>query len=77
MTCAGCAAPDRGIVIASCRACQVRDIALGPWFFASMRAGRLTPQYIAQLRTLGEDIEAAHSEVKSAAKAAHTGAIPA
>lgn len=77
MTCPGCAAPDRGIVIAGCRACVLRDIALGPWFFKSMRSGRLIDEYVAQLRPLGEDIKASHEAVKDAAKAASTGAIQA
>jgi len=76
MTCKGCASPGRGIVIATCRQCQLRDIALGPWFHKSMRAGRLMAEYIAQLRPLGDDIKAAHEQVKAAAVAAQTG-VPA
>ena len=59
-----------------CRACALRDIARGPHFFASLRAGRITPEYAAQLRPLG-DIEATHAEVKAVAKALHTGAVAA
>ena len=59
-----------------CRACTLRYIARGPHFFASLRDGKLTAKYIEQLQPLG-DIAAVHAEVKSVAKALHTGAVAA
>jgi hypothetical protein len=52
--CEGCRAPDRGIYIAGCRGCTLRDLAAGPLFFASMREGKLTAAYREALRMLGE-----------------------
>lgn len=53
----------------------MRDIARGPHFEASMRAGRLTPAYRAQLAAVGPDPVKANAEVKAAAKQIFTGAI--
>ena len=77
MTCAGCTNPYGGIFIAGCRPCTLRDIAMGPHFFASLRAGRLTQEYRAALAPLGEDIAATHAEVRAVAKTLKTGAVPA
>lgn len=76
MTCAGCASPNGGLAIAGCRQCLLRDIARGPEFFASMRAGKLTAAYAARLQGLG-DIEAVHAEVKAVAKTLTMGSTPA
>ena len=73
MTCQACANPSGGLLIAGCRDCTLRDIARGPGFFASMRACKLTPAYMAQLQTLGE-VEAVHAEVKEVAKTLFVGA---
>ncbi len=75
--CPGCANPAGGIAVTSCRACRLREIARGPAFFASMRAGKLTPAYVEQLAGLGGTIEQAHAEVKAAAKTLSMGATPA
>lgn len=77
MTCEGCADPYGGIFIAGCRPCALRDLAGGPDFFASMRAGKLTPSYRAALAPLGEDVAAVHAEVRAMAKTLKTGAVPA
>lgn len=79
MTCKQCARAATGMwhgIGPDCRACKLRDIALGPHFFAALRAGRinLESEYAAQLRHLG-DIAAVHAEVEAVAKALHTGAI--
>lgn len=74
MTCAGCANPDGGLVMAGCRACTLREIAKGPEFFASMRAGKLTPAYAALLIDLGT-VEAVHAEIKAIAKTLTKGSI--
>lgn len=76
MTCAGCANPNGGLYVAGCRVCQLRDIARGPEFYASMRACKLTPAYMARLQSLGE-VEAVHAEVKAVEKTLVVGSIPA
>lgn len=73
MNCPGCEDPNGGIYTAGCRACGLRDLARGPLFFASMRAGRLTPEYVAALRAFG-DPEAVHAEVRAVAKQTLMGA---
>lgn len=77
MTCEGCANPYGGIFIAGCRPCALRDLATGMLFFASLRAGKLTPEYRAALAPLGEDVAAVHAEVRAMAKTLKMGAIPA
>lgn len=77
MTCPGCSSPTSGLYVGGCRGCLVRMIAQGPHFFASLRRGRLTPEYVAALRELGDDIDAAHAEVKALAKTIHMGSCPA
>ena len=74
--CEYCAEPSRGLFRAGCRQCALRDLAAGPLFWASMRAGKLTPAYRAALAALGEPADV-HIEVKAAAKTVKTGAIPA
>lgn len=70
--CTACANPTSGRVTTGCRGCTLREIALGPHFFASI--GRsLTPGYRQQLRALGDEV-AVHAEVKAMAKTLHTGA---
>ena len=54
----------------------MRDLAAGPLFWASMRAGKLTPEYQKALAALGQPADV-HLEVKAAAKTVKTGAIPA
>lgn len=72
--CPGCANPSGGLVIAGCRACLLRDIARGPHFQASMRAGKLTPAYREQLAAVDPDPAKANAEVKAAAKTVFMGA---
>jgi len=74
MTCQGCANPEGGIYTIGCRACTLRDIARGPEFFASLRACKLTPAYMARLQLLGSVVEDVHAEVKAMAKTLFTGA---
>jgi len=75
MICDGCASPYGGIFIAGCRPCTLRDLATGPLFFASLRAGKLTPEYRAALAPLGEDVAAVHAEVRAMAKTLKMGSI--
>ena len=75
MTCPGCANPNGGLLISSCRDCTLRDIARGPEFFASMRAAKLTPAYMARLQALGGNIEDVHAEVKAVAKTLVMGSV--
>jgi hypothetical protein len=74
--CDACATPDSGLIRAGCRQCTLRDLAAGPLFWASMRAGKLTPEYQKALAALGQPGDV-HREVKAAAKTVKTGAIPA
>lgn len=69
MTCPHCAVAKSNagypVYQAACRGCRVRSLASGMAFFASAKAGRITPQYRAALVALaGEDWQAAHAEVK-------------
>ncbi|MDP3139820.1 MAG: hypothetical protein Q8N17_26220 [Burkholderiaceae bacterium] len=73
--CEGCANPARGLFVAGCRDCALRDLAAGPLFFGSMREGKLTPAYREALRALGEPA-AVHMEVRKFAKKHVTGAQP-
>jgi len=75
--CEGCSNPTGGVYIAGCRQCDLRSIAQGPEFFASLRAGKITPAYAALLLTFGTDIAAVHQEVKDVARSIHRGACPA
>ena len=71
--CPACASQPSGDVVAGCRACAIREIARGPAFFQSMRAGKLTDGYKAACRELG-DVATVHAEVREAAKQYATGA---
>ena len=73
MTCSGCADRLGNSPQTGCRACDVRELARGPGFFESMRAGKLSDRYKAALRALG-DVAAGHAEVREAAKGFATGA---
>ncbi len=73
MTCQACAEPNGALYLAGCRGCQLRAIACGPHFFASLRAQRLTAEYQALLKPLG-DMSDVHREVKAVAKTLLTGA---
>lgn len=53
-----------GLYIASCRQCQIRDIARGPHHFRSKCIRKITAGYREQLESLG-DWQAAHLEVKA------------
>ena len=75
MTCEGCANPSGGIYITGCVECRKRDIARGPAFQASMRAGKLTPEYRAQLAAVDPDPVKANEAVKAAAKSIFVGAV--
>ena len=77
MSCAGCSVPYGGIYIAGCRPCTLRDLAQGPHFFASLRAGRLTRENRDALAPLGEDIAATNAAARAMAKTLKTGAVPA
>lgn len=56
---------------ASCRVCQVRELALGPLYFQSSKRGSHTPEYQAALkRMFGKDWQEGHTHVK-AMKAQH------
>lgn len=61
------------IFTATCYGCAARELAQGPGYFHSIRAGRFRDDYTAQLRaTYGRnkaDIEAGHAAVKAAARA--------
>ena len=70
----GCAAPSGALYVAGCRSCSIRALAGGLPFFESMRAGRLTPEYIAGLKPLGEPADV-HAEVRDAAKLLLTGGV--
>ena len=74
--CEYCSTPSRGLYRAGCRQCTLRDLAAGPLFWASMRAGKLTAEYQKALSALGQPADV-HLEVKAAAKTVKTGAIPA
>ena len=74
--CPACQEPTSGLYLAGCRQCVLRDLAAGPLFWASMRLGRLTPEYRAALAKLGDPADV-HVEVKAAAKTVKKGAIPA
>lgn len=79
MNCQACKDQPSHATNRSCRRCQIREIARGPHFFASMRAGKLTAEY---LRQLGEvqgvgDYGKAHEEVKAMAKSTEVGSIKA
>lgn len=71
--CQGCAKPASGLYVSGCRGCALRNLAAGPMFWASMKAGKLTPEYVAALRELGEPAEV-HLQVRDAAKHYDTGA---
>jgi hypothetical protein len=67
MNCAACENPPAGQYVAGCRRCALRSIARGPEYFASQKACKLTPAYMARLQTLGT-VEEVHEEVKAVAK---------
>lgn len=73
--CPGCANPSGGLVIVGCMECLKRDIARGPHFQASMRAGKITPAYREQLAAVGPDPVKANAEVKAAAKTVFMGSV--
>lgn len=76
MGCDACKNPEAGGVNRACRACQVRFIAGGPFFFASVCAGRLLPKYIDEIKaTFGNncDVENIHADIKAAAKKLNIG----
>jgi hypothetical protein len=75
MSCDGCAVPTGGLYIAGCRQCSLRKIINSPEFFASLRAGKVTPAYAALLCVHGE-VAAVHAEVRALAKSIHLGACP-
>jgi hypothetical protein len=74
MNCSGCESQAGCVYVAGCRHCALRSIARGPEFFASLRACKLTPAYMARLQLLGSVVEDVHAEVKAAAKTLFTGA---
>lgn len=74
LDCLGCAKPEGGTYIAGCRACRLRLIARGPWFAESMREGKLTPAYRAQLAGLGKAADV-HAEVKAVAEQLRAGVV--
>ena len=74
--CQGCANPEGGLYALGCRSCTLREIVRGPEFFASLRACKLTPAYMARLQLLGS-VEDVHEEVKAMAKTLFTGATQA
>ena len=57
---------------AKCYECAAREMAQGPAFFASLRAGHFTHEYAEQLRaTYGRnvaDLECGHRAVRNAAR---------
>ncbi len=67
VNCEACSDLRSGIVIAGCRRCALRSIARSPEYFASLKACKLTPAYMARLQTLGV-VEQVHEEVKAVAK---------
>lgn len=74
MICQACADHDGWLLQAGCRACSIRDIARGPAFFESMRAGKLTDGYKAACRELG-DVATVHAEVKAISKTFLVGSV--
>lgn len=74
MTCHACTTPNSGVGMLGFRQCQLREIARGPAFFASMLAGKLTPAYAAQCEALGQ-VKAVHAEVKAVSKTLHMGSL--
>ena len=49
-----------------CRVCDARRIARGPECFEARRAGRITPAYLAVLRSVaGDDWQALHELVRA------------
>lgn len=74
MTCPACSryASNRlsGHFEAECRACQIREIALGPLFYTSLKAKRITKAYRDHMESLfSNGWEATHLEVKAAYEA--------
>jgi hypothetical protein len=67
--------PECGALRAQCPHCQARELALSPIFYATNKAGAITPAYRARLvRIYGNDgWKAGHARVKSIAEhfAAH------
>lgn len=74
MTCEGCLDPALGLYVAGCRECSLRAIALGPEFYASMRAAVITPAYAARLIAFGA-VADVHAEVKAIAKRTVVGSV--
>ena len=66
--CEGCARPEGGLYIASCRDCSLRHIARGPDYFASAAEGAPTERYRAQLAALGGKPSAIHKAVQATAE---------
>ncbi len=73
--CEGCANPEGGVYIETCKRCMARDLARGPLFFASMRKQKLTPEYRFALEyVFGDGWKEGHELVKAEAKRYATGA---
>ena len=68
MTCQACTNPRSGHYTSGCRQCTLRSLARSPEFYASMKACKLTPAYMALLQALGP-VESVHAEVKAVAEA--------
>lgn len=67
--CPACAKqPGSGETRAGCRNCALRELAQGIPFFDSMRAGRLTREYVKLLRPLGDPKTVHETEVRPLAK---------
>ena len=78
MTCPACASQPSGQVNSDCRACALRELAIGPLFLAVAGHSRLTDAYKAAIRRIlaqhGGEFKETHEDVKAAAKAYATGA---
>jgi hypothetical protein len=73
MTCPNCARAELRAdwpgYTANCKPCMARGIAHGPDFWKSGKDGKLTPSYMAGLRSIwGEDWKSGHEQVKAAAE---------
>lgn len=76
MSCEGCSNPTGGLFINGCRTCSLRAIIASQPFWQSMRAGKLTPEYIALVGLFGEPADV-HAEVRALEKEIHLGSCPA
>ena len=71
MGCKACESQPSASVNRGCRGCQLRFVAQGPHFFASICAGRHLTKYVEEIKaTFGHncDVDEIHKEIMAAAK---------